>query len=182
MATVHQITTAAELLAAGDIGRCELIGGELVMMAPAGFNHGWIGINIATELRNFVKPRRLGRVLNSDTGFFIRRNPDTVRAPDVSFVRADRVPPGGIREFFPGAPDLAVEVLSPDDRPGEVQDKVCDWLDSGCTAVWVVNPKTRTVSIHRRNSETATLTEDQVITCEDLLQGFSVAVAEFFSP
>ena len=118
------------------------------MMSPAGSEHGWIVTNVTVPLAVFVKQRSLGRVFGAETGFRIGHDPDTVRA-DVAFVTAMRVgvelPPG----FFPGPPDLAVEVLSPDDRAGEVLAKVQDWLDAGCRAVWVVDPRTRTVTVYR---------------------------------
>ncbi len=85
-------------------------------------------------------------MLSSEVGFIIARSPDTVLTPDVAFVRADRDPPGGQKKFFPGPPDLAVEVLSPDDRASEVNSKVQDWLEAGTTVEMVVDPQTQTVA------------------------------------
>src|SRR3990170_1116812 len=127
MATTHQITTAEQLLQAPDLGRCELLRGELVMMSPAGFEHGRIIGNITGPLATYVRQKKLGVVAGAETGFQIARDPDTVRAPDV-----------------------AVEVLSPTDRAGELLAKVHEWLAAGCRAVWVVDPGARTVSVYRR--------------------------------
>jgi len=118
MATIQDITTARELLEASDLGRCELLRGELVMMSPSGAEHGAIAVRIAASLQSFVRERRMGTVIGADGGFQIAHDPDTVRAPDVGFVCADRVRGGLPRGFFPGAPDLAVEVVSPSEIAG----------------------------------------------------------------
>ena len=120
MVTAQQITTADQLLEAPGLGRCELLRGELVMMPPAGFEHGRIEMAISAPLACFVKEHSLGVVTGAETGFLIGRDPDTVRAPDVAFVRAKRVPATPTTGFFEGAPDLAVEVLSPNDRASEL--------------------------------------------------------------
>jgi len=180
MATVDQITTAEQLFEA-NLHHCELIRGELVMMSPAGFDHGGIAGNIALALGVFVKPRFLGTVVTAETGFRIARDPDTVRAPDVAFVRADRIPPGGVKGFFQGPPDIAVEVVSPNDRASEVTAKAQDWLQAGCPLVWVVDPETRTVSVYRSRKEIAILTAADTLTGGDVLPEFSVLVAEIFA-
>ena len=131
MATVESISTADQLFEAPDLGRCELLRGELVMMSPAGSKHGVIALRIGGLLMDFVEPRGLGVVFGAETGFCIASNPDTVRAPDVAFVRRERIGGGLPEGFFPGAPDLAVEVLSPNDRASEVLAKVRDWLAAG---------------------------------------------------
>jgi Uma2 family endonuclease len=181
MATLETITTAQQLLDAPDLGRCELIRGELILMSPTGFNHGWYEHEIARILGNFVTPRKLGSIVTGDVGFHIERDPDTVRAPDVAFVRADRIPSGGMPGFFPGAPDLAVEILSPGDRATEVQAKVDAWLTAGCRLVWVVDPQNRILHSHLPGSGTVSeFTEKDTLTAEELLPGFSLPLAELF--
>ena len=105
-------------------------------------------------------------------------DPDTVRSPDVAFVRGERIPPGGVRAFFDGAPDLAVEVISPSDRASEVIAKARDWLRSGCTAVWVVDPETKTVTVYSRGQPTLFLSADDTLACEELLPGFRLPVSQ----
>ncbi len=175
-----QITTAEQLFEAEGLGPCELVRGELVMMSPAGFGHGRAAQKIGTALDVFASQRGLGAVVGGDPGFLIRRNPDTVRAPDTAFVRADRIGEEPPMTYFDGAPDLAVEGVSPNDRSSEVQSKVFDWLDSGCVAVWVVDPKTRMVTVYRSRQDIVALGEDETLTAEDLLPGFALAVKDVF--
>lgn len=181
MTAVESITTADQLFHASNLGRCELLRGELNMMSPAGSEHGMIAAELAAVLRDFVKPRGLGVVLGAETGFRIAENPDTVRAPDVAFIRANRIDGRLPKGFFPGAPDLAIEVLSPDDRAGEVFRKVQDWLEAGSAVVWVVDPKTQTVTVYGADRRALMLTSAETITGGDLLPGFSTPVAEIFT-
>jgi Uma2 family endonuclease len=181
MATVEPITTADQLFLTPDLGRCELLRGELIMMSPAGSEHGLIALRIGSALLHFVESHALGVVLGAETGFQIAQHPDTVRAPDVAFIRAERVGSKLPRGFFPGAPDLAVEVLSPNDRASDVLAKVQEWLDAGCRAVWVVDPATRTVTIYRDSREAVILTSTDTLSGGELLPGFSAAVARFFA-
>jgi Uma2 family endonuclease len=150
------------------------------MMSPAGYEHGVIAGEMYGHLFNFVKQSRLGVVTAAETGFQIGHDPDTVRAPDVGFIRMDRVPRVRTRGFFQGAPDLAVEVVSPNDRAGELQAKVQDWIAAGCHVVWVVDPTSRTVSVYRGSHETALLTIADELTEGELLPGFRLPVAEIF--
>jgi Uma2 family endonuclease len=180
VATTEHITRADQLLTAHGLGRCELVRGELIMMSPAGAEHGRIVVRITFPLVRFVTEHALGTVFGAETGFQIAHDPDTVRAPDVAFVRAERIATELGSGFFPGPPDLAVEVLSPDDRAGEVLAKVQEWLDSGCRAVWVIDPRTRTVSVYRSRRDIAVLGESDTVVGGDLLPGLSLPVAEIF--
>jgi Uma2 family endonuclease len=149
-----------------------LVRGELNMMSPAGFEQGRIVSRIDRRLGAFVESRGLGEVTGAETGYYIQRDPDTVRAPDVGFVRAERVPRAPATGFFQGAPDLAVEVLSPGDRAGEVLAKIQDWLDAGCKAVWLVDPAAQTVAVYRPGGTVARLAPADDLTAEDILPGF----------
>jgi Uma2 family endonuclease len=151
------------------------------MMSPGGFERGRIAVRVARLLANFAEERRLGVVTGAETGFFIAREPDTVRAPDVAFLRAERVPVEPERGFFPGAPDLAVEVLSPSDRASEVLAKVQDWLGAGTRIVWVVDPATHTVTVYRAPNQAEVLAHSDTLTGDDLLPDFQLPVAEIFA-
>jgi Uma2 family endonuclease len=173
------ITTAEELLRAGDIGRCELIRGELRMMIPAGDEHGRTVVSLTCAVGNHVAARQLGVLHGAETGFILARDPDTVRAPDLAFTRAERASPPA-RGFVPGAPDLAVEVLSPDDRPGYVREKVAEWLEAGTLAVWVVDPRDRTVSVHEPERPPSVFGEADRVPGGHLLPGFVLPVRDLF--
>jgi Uma2 family endonuclease len=168
------LMTAEELLALNlPDKRTELIRGRLVVREPAGFLHGDVAARILVSLAVHVNANKLGRTLAAETGFTLERNPDTVRAPDVAFVRADRVPNPLPRGFAELAPDLAVEVLSPDDRPGEVLSKVGTWLRAGTRLIWVVDPVKRTARIYRADGTMAERSGDDLLDGEEIVPGFS---------
>jgi len=179
---VAKNVTAEQLFRMPDDGfRYELVRGELRKMTPAGFRHGAIIIRLSTPLAAFVDEHHLGVVAGAETGFKILSDPDTVRAPDVAFVRQDRIPREGPPEtFWPGAPDLAVEVISPSDTVYEVEEKVAEWLSAGTRMVWVVHPKRRVVEVHRPSAKTVALAEQDALDGGDIVPGFRLQVAEIF--
>lgn len=179
MATAQTITTAQQLWEAGDIGSCELVRGELIMMSPAGFEHGDIGSAILEHMRRFVRVHKLGKVVGADTGFFIERDPDTVRAPDVAFIRKERLI-GRTRAYFPAAPDLAVEVISPTDRRRDVDAKAQMWLDTGCEVVWIVDPPRQAITVYSKTETPRVLQGGDIIDCPTLLPGFALPLSEVF--
>lgn len=182
MSTQTVLITADELLQMPDRGmRRELIHGELREMTPSGFEHGCISANFAEPLCAFVRAQNLGVVLVADPGFVLTRGPDTVRAPDVAFVSRERaaslLKP---TSFFPGPPDLAVEVISPSDSYSEVEEKVEAWLDAGCRMVVVVNPRNRTLKVYRTRTKIAVLTADDSFDGSDVVPGFRLPVGQIF--
>jgi Uma2 family endonuclease len=180
MSTVAQTMTAQEFLEMPNQEHYELVQGEPKEMSPPGFDHGCIVSDIAAVLREFVRSRKLGAVA-VEAGFCIARDPDTVRSPDVAFVRAERVPAGGVPAFFQGAPDLAVEVISPSDRLSDILAKTQEWLQAGSAAVWVVDPKTRTVTVYGKQPQTLFLSTNDALACDELLPGFRLPVSEIFA-
>ena len=176
------ITSAEELLKLPDDGfRYELVKGELRRMTPSGYTHGVIAANLTGPISVYVRAHALGQVCGAETGFRIARAPDTVRAPDIAFIRQARRGsepwPDG---FFEGAPDLAVEVLSPNDTAVDVEEKIDEWLRAGCALVWVVNPRRQPVSVYRPGGLVNIVTEADTLDGGDLLPGFTLPVADIF--
>jgi len=173
-----RLMTAEELLEMPDDGnRHELVNGELLTMTPAGEEHGGIGLAIAARLWNHVQTHRLGKAYNADTGFVLRSSPDTVRAPDAAFVRADRVV--HLQQYFPGAPDLAVEVISPNDRYTEVEEKVREYLAAGSRMVVVIDPRRHTAIVHTP-AATQRLSIDDTLDGADVVPGWRLPLRELF--
>jgi len=157
--------------------RTELVRGVLVVREPAGYAHGRVAMNLAVQLANHVERAAAGQVFAAETGFTLARAPDTVRAPDIAFVRRDRLPEAVPQGFAELAPDLVVEVLSTDDRPGEVLAKVADWLSAGTRLVWVVEPLRRLARVYRYDGSEMIVPADGALDGEDVLPGFSCALA-----
>lgn len=181
--TEVKLMSADELLALprGQF-RYELVNGELKRMSPTGHEHGRITIRLTVPLAQHVKANRLGEVYAAETGFRLTSNPDTVRAPDIAFICQQRVGEvGATTGYWPGAPDLAVEVLSPDERSPQVTRKVSEWLTAGARQVWVVSPKLRTITVYRSLTDFTVLSEKDTLEGADLLPGFRLAVGEIFS-
>ena len=182
MSTTTKYITAEELFHMPDDGqRHELVEGELTTTTPAGFEHGAIIARLTARLIRHVENLQSGLVLGAETGFVLARKPDTVRAPDVSFVCRERIESGEIpKTYYPGPPDLAVEVLSPGDMVAEVDRKVHDWLRYGTRLVWTVNPSGRNVTVYRSESDIVVLTAADALDGGDVVPGFSCRVADIF--
>jgi Uma2 family endonuclease len=176
----HPGVTAEELFELPDDGlRHELVEGEQRTMAPAGFDHGRVALRIGARILDHVEQQLLGEVLAAETGFVLARGPDTVRAPDVAFVAAERVP-AETRGFAELAPDLVVEVVSPSDRASEVSSKAAMWLDAGVRLVWVVDPQARLAAVHHPGGLVTVLRADGVLDGEDVLPGFRLPLSTVF--
>ncbi len=182
MSTITQFITADDLWQLPFDGmRHELIRGELQTMPPSGFEHGVVGINLSTPLDQHAKGNRLGVVVGAETGFLIARNPDTVRGCDIGFVSRERIEAVGIpKTYWPGAPDLSVEIISPGDRVYEVDAKVQEWLEAGAKMVWVINPRQRTVTVYRPGVNPVILTTKDTLDGQDVIPGFHLPVASLF--
>ena len=177
-----EIFTAEELLRApGDDHRYELVEGELRKMVPSGYLHGKVVARLTWRLAQYVEERKLGEVCGAETGFLLARDPDTVRAPDIAFVSHKRIEEKGEAEgFWPGAPDLAVEVVSPSDTYTEVEAKAIAWLDAGCRLVFAVDPRQRTATAYRSRDDIAILDINQLLDGGDVVPDWTVPVLELF--
>ena len=178
--TIPRRITADDLLAMPDDGkRHELVAGELTELPPPILEHGGIQANVGRILGNFVIPRRLGMVF-TEAGFLIDVDPDTVRAPDVAFISARRIPEGGLPAYFPGAPDIAIEVVSPSGSEPEALARALTWLEAGSAAVWTLYPDSRSAKVYRTMRNVVELGEDDVLDAAPVLDGFSVRVSDLF--
>lgn len=159
--------------------RYELVDGRLIRMSPVGYQHGVVVTRVAGLLDRHVQSRHLGAVV-IEVGFTLANNPDTVRGPDIAFIRRDRIPTPAPTGFWKGPPDLAVEVLSPDDRASEVHGKIAQYLARGVKAVVVIDPGARSIGVSRRG-EAVTLTRpEERLDLTDVIPGFRCGVAEVF--
>ena len=183
MRTLKKLFTAEELFHLPTMGRrLELVKGKVYEMAPAGGRHGYSAMNTGIILGGHVRANGLGRVFAAETGFILRRDPDTVRAPDVAFIAQSRLSVDEIPDsFIELVPDLVVEVVSPGDTRREVREKVEDWLRAGVRLVWVLYPITRTATEYRSMDEVVHLTENDTLNGEDVVPGFTCRVAELFA-
>jgi Uma2 family endonuclease len=182
MATT-KLFTAADLEHLEDDGyRYDLIEGELYRMAPANFEHGGIAAAALAHLWNFVVPRGLGIVVAAETGFQLHREPDTVLAPDVAFVRADRLPAPDERRqgFLSLAPDLVVEVISPSESHASIERKVTAYLTAGVILVWTVHPVRQQVIVYRQGRPPRILNLEDMLDGEDVIPGFRLPLSELF--
>lgn len=163
-----------------DEDRCELVAGDLIREPPPGGEHGGIALAVGARLLAFVREHRLGRVFG-EAGYVLASEPDTVRAPDASFVSTARIS-GAIRRgpYVVGAPDLAVEVVSPGDTRQEVAEKVGEYLAAGARAVWVIDPRHRTVTTHLPGRDPVRLGLGETLDGGDYLPGFRLPVSEVF--
>ena len=158
----------------------ELVRGRLVVKEPAGYRHGRVVARMAKALAEHVDANDLGEILGAETGFTLFREPDTVRAPDIGFVRRERIPEPAPTGFAELAPDLVVEVLSPNDRAGQVLAKVGDWLEAGVRLVWVVDPERRVTHIYRPDGSETVIPDTGTLDGEDVVPGFAKALATVF--
>jgi Uma2 family endonuclease len=179
MTTTTQLMTAEELIKLDEPYRYELVKGELLTMPLAGFQHGTVAMNIALLLGAHVKANNLGTICAAETGFKLESDPDTVLGPDVSFVARDRLVTVS-QGYYPGPPDLAVEVLSPGDRRSRVERKTNLWLLHGTKSVWLVNSRHRTVEVVRASGERKLYHESDELV-DDTVPGFCVPVSQVFN-
>ena len=173
--------TAEELLYVSLPDRqMELVRGKLIVREPPGYQHGVVALKIARLIANHVHDHNLGVAVAAETGFKLFSKPDTVRAADAAFISHGRAPDPPPQGYAALAPDLAVEVVSPNDRAGEVQAKVGDWLTAGSLLVWVIDPVRRRAVVYRADSSVALLFEHDALDGEDVLPAFGCSLTELW--
>jgi len=183
MTATGQKMTAEELMLLPDRGvRYELVAGELQEMPPAGGEHGFVGGRASRRLGSYLDqhPEVGGELFISEAGYRLQRDPDTVRAPDLAYIAAERVLQARVPGYIDLAPDLVVEVVSPHDTASEVQTKVEEWLRAGSRLVWVLYPSTRTITAYQPDGTARLLHEDDTLHGEPVLPGFTCRVGDLF--
>ena len=179
----EKLLTADQFLTLCEKGvfKGELVKGVVRATVSAGAEHGEIAATIATEFINHIRPRRLGRVAASDSGVRLERDPDTVREPDVAFFSADKLPLDvRVRGYYEVVPDLVVEIVSPNDSPEYVAQRVGMWHGFGVLLVWALYPVTRTVAVHPLNGTALLYTDNDILDGGAVLPDFQCAVRDIF--
>ena len=182
MATTDRLWTAQQLAVQPANGaRFELVRGELRTMPPAGNEHGRVTVRLTWRLAQHVEARELGVVFAAETGFLLETDPDTVRAPDLAFVcKSRREATGDVAGYWPGAPDIAAEVISPGDSFSDVEEKALAWLAAGTRVVWVVDPRQKHVTVYRSRDDIVVLDCSSELAEPDMLPGWRVRVCDLF--
>ena len=181
MVVQQKLVTADDLWAMSQADqRLELVQGELVEITLTGEMHGVVSMWLGHLIVAYVDEHNLGDVTGAETGFRLTTDPDTVRAPDVGFIAQARLTGPTGERYFPGAPDLAVEVVSPGDAASVIHDKVVDYLSAGTRLVWVVYPRSKTVAVYRSAAEGQIVDQDGTLDGGDVLPGLSLPVREIF--
>jgi Uma2 family endonuclease len=178
--TQTELITGEELARMGNLGRCELVEGRIVPMAPTGYEHGEVENAFGAELRAFVRPHKLGKVLVGEVGIYISRNPDTVRGADAIFISHERYAQKRSHSYLDIAPDLVVEILSPGDTWSEVIQKLREYFAIGVRLVWVADPTARVVFAYRSLTDVREFTQGDDLPGDDVLPGFAVKVGQLF--
>ena len=172
--------TGEQLAQLGNVGRTELVKGVIIHMSPTGHLHGYIEGKFYKALQAFVGQHKLGEVLVGEVGIYTARHPDTVRGADVAYISNERMAQVQSSSYLDVAPELVVEILSPDDRWGDLVDKLSEYFAVGVQVVWVADPKTQSVYVYRAPSKVQHFSPDDVLSGGEVMPGFSVPVAELF--
>jgi Uma2 family endonuclease len=178
--TEELLLTGEELFRRSDLGPCELVNGRIVPMTPTGHVHGGIEARLAGRLLAWAEAGAGGEVMVGEVGVYVRRHPDTVRAADVLWISEERIRRLQGSGYLDVAPELAVEILSPDDRWSDVTAKIADYFGAGVSRVWIVDPKLRRVFAYHSQHESRTCEEGQLLADPELLPGFSLPVTDLF--
>lgn len=179
-ATETRLITGAELEKMSNIGPCELVEGRIVPMSPTSYTHGEVELNFGSELRTFVRAHKLGKVQVGEVGIYTQRDPDTIRSADVLFISNERFSQQKSPGFLDVAPDLIVEVLSPSNSWSEITQKLREYFAIGVRLIWIADPETRSIFAYRALTDMREFTETDQVPGDDVLPGFSVAVAQLF--
>jgi Uma2 family endonuclease len=181
MVTQEKLLTADEFWQTYAGQRVELVKGVPVEMAPTSMSHGMVALRIGAYVYNYVTEHDLGVAMGAETGFLVSRDPDVLRAADLAFVDKGRAASvDDEHKFIPFPPDLAVEVISPSDRAGSIQEKIDDYLEAGVRLLWVIYPQTQKVVVHTPDGRAVTLGIGDTLTGGEVLPGFELPLVKLF--
>lgn len=169
-----------ENLSNEDGAKYELYDGELTLMPPSQRNATELGVEIASLLRNFTRGKGFGYIAGADGGYILSREPDTFVSPDGSFISKERAGERKSTGYYPVAPDLAVEVISPSDRAADIRRKIDLYLQHGTRLIWVVYPQTRTIEVHT-SIGSRNLTVEDALEGGEVLPGFNASIRDIFN-
>ena len=161
--------------------KMELVKGEIIVMSPSGLESDEVAAEIVAQLRNWVRPRRLGRVIASSGGFRLPNPDGDIRAPDASFILARRLP-RPTEDYGNFVPDLMFEVKSKRDSLNKLREKIQEFLNLGTRVGVLVDPRTRTLEVYRPNTEMLVLGDGDILTAPEVLPGWELVVAEIWAP
>ena len=178
---IDHLLTAEQAFWLDPCERWELVGGRIVELSPVKRRHGRILARLARSMVETVEEQGLGEVYVGDVGFVLRRNPDTVRAPDLAFVRKARLPSEPEEAFSDTVPDLVVEILSPSDRWHDVEHKVAEFLAAGVVVVWILDPQKNRAHVYRAGLPARVLTESDSIEAPDLVPSLRLRIGELLA-
>jgi Uma2 family endonuclease len=181
LATGEQLVTGEQLYTMSGIGPAELVSGEIIYHMPTGHEHGFIEAIIAGLFLDFNRQHKFGRVLTGEVGIYTTRNPDTVRAADIAFISYERLGQAKGKGYLTVAPEVVVEVMSPDDKWSEVQEKLEEYFEAGVLTILVVNPRRKEIHVYRSLDDWNRLTTADELMLESVLPGFRAPVAEIFA-
>lgn len=175
------LITAEEFLRWPDVGRCELVNGKIVHLTASRPLHALVEIRLGSRLLTYADGSGRGHILGGEVGLWVKREPDTVRGADLVFISRERWARRSPKGFLDIAPELVIEILSPDDRRGEVQEKLEEYLALGVDLVWIVDPEFRCVLAYRGSLfDVERFDEGDTLADEEILPGFSLPVADIF--
>jgi Uma2 family endonuclease len=181
IASEQKIWTDEAFMALPGDGRYELVNGELVNMGNSGMEHGYIASNLIFFLSGLVRSQKVGVICDSSTAFTMKTG--NKRSPDLSFIARERLQ--GVKRlpkgYFQGSPDLAVEILSPSNTVEEIHDRILEFFENGTRLVWVIHPDEQYVLVYHSSSPDRLLRLEDLLDGEDVVPGFSLAVAELFA-
>ena len=175
------LMTGKELFHQQGLGPCELVNGRIVPLSPTGRAHGRAEARLTTRLSTYVESAHWGEVLTGEVGIYIRRDPDTVRAADIALISHERLARCKTEGYLDVAPEIAVEVLSPTDRKGDLFVEIEDYFAAGVLRVWVLDSRQRRIAVHRSPTDSEQFVSGDALADEELLPGFRIEVSDLFA-